>query len=634
MKIKVKKIIVSIFTTCCCLSFNYESINRITEALIGLQFDNTDTIINQLSKKKGKIEFRVLTQIMYHKGQEKSKDSIATNSLKAPNTNTQRLILYHLIQAYYFLYNDHEDSSAFSNFYEAYVLSKEENNTNLLKLSILGFLQYYSKEIVQSSDSYSKYLEELRKLSENVHDQSWVYYYDNYFKLNSLYDDHGYIKTSKELIKFIKKNNNLSIGITSQYKLHIGLYYKLNEKNKIAKTYFNDILNTPDYPFLNKIKFTASLYLADINAKNKKFDIAKRYISISSKYMNKSDTLTSLFESERFKSVYYYERIPKYDSAYFNLKSSTLREAQLNIKKNTLKISELNVQLQTTEKEKEIVQLLNTNLKTEASRVQNRNLLIGSLSLILVGSIFVFLVYKNIKRKQRIAKQEREIEIQKTEKLLKEQELTAIDAMISGQEKERQRLANELHDNLGSTLATVKLHFQHLQHNKDNPKVEHVAELYTKTNALLDEAYQKVRTIAHEKNSGVMANQGLLLAIKNLAKQVSNGDGLHIEIQDYGLEERLDNTLEISIFRMIQELITNSIKHAAASEIHISLTNHDSLLNIIIEDNGKGFDAKVLPKKEGMGLRNIEKRVEHLEGTFAIDSTIGKGTNIIINIPI
>ena len=322
-----------------------------------------------------------------------------------------------------------------------------------------------------------------------------------------------------------------------------------------------------------------------------------------------------------------------YDSAFYYNDLEKTQTDSLNGYKNALVIREINTKYQTAEKEKEIIQLLNTNLKTEASRVQNRNLLIGSLSLILLGSILAFLIYKNTKRKQRIAEQEREIEIQKTEKLLKEQELTTIDAMISGQEKERQRLANELHDNLGSTLATVKLHFQHLQHNKDNPKVEHVEELYTKTNALLDEAYQKVRTIAHEKNSGVMANQGLLPAVKKLAKKVSNGDSLLIEVQDYGLEERLDNALEISIFRMIQELITNTIKHADASEIHISLTNHDSLLNIIVEDNGKGFDAKVLPQKEGMGLRNIEKRVEHLEGTFEIDSTIRKGTNIIINIP-
>lgn len=237
-------------------------------------------------------------------------------------------------------------------------------------------------------------------------------------------------------------------------------------------------------------------------------------------------------------------------------------------------------------------------------------------------------------RKQKIAAQEREIEVQRIDKILKEQELQTIDAMILGQEKERQRIANDLHDDLGSTLASAKLHFQHLHKNIQNPKIKDKEALFTQTNLLLEEAYQQVRTIAHEKNSGVMANQGLLPAIKQLAKKISAANKLQITVQDYNLEERLDNTLEISIFRIIQELITNTIKHADATEVDISLTNHDALLNIIVEDNGKGFDATILPNKDGMGLKNIEKRVEYLEGTFEIDSTPHKGTNIIINIPI
>ncbi len=330
--------------------------------------------------------------------------------------------------------------------------------------------------------------------------------------------------------------------------------------------------------------------------------------------------------------IYKFEN--RIDSAFYYLEHHKFYDDSLKKTEQKKAMNELRTRYEVAENEKEIVQLLNKNLKSEANRIRNKNIMIGSLSLLILGSVIGFLIYKSTKRKQHIAEQQQEIEVQKTEKLLKEQELTAIDAMISGQEKERQRLANDLHDNLGGTLATVRLHFQHLKNNRENTKIENIEELYSKTDNLLEEAYQKVRTIAHEKNSGVMANQGLLLAIKNLAKKVSNGKTLQIEVQDYGLEERLDNMLEISIFRMIQELITNTIKHANASEIHISLTNHDSLLNIIVEDNGEGFDAKILPEKDGMGLATIEKRVEHLEGTFEIDSTIGKGTNIIINIPI
>ena len=92
--------------------------------------------------------------------------------------------------------------------------------------------------------------------------------------------------------------------------------------------------------------------------------------------------------------------------------------------------------------------------------------------------------------------------------------------------------------------------------------------------------------------------------------------------------------MEIIIFRIIQELTTNIVKHAQASEASISLTQHEDVLNIIVEDNGKGFKTGKLQHKEGMGLGSIERRVEHLEGSMEVDSTLGKGTSVIIDIPL
>ena len=161
-----------------------------------------------------------------------------------------------------------------------------------------------------------------------------------------------------------------------------------------------------------------------------------------------------------------------------------------------------------------------------------------------------------------------------------------------------------------------------------------VLALFDKTDSLIEEVYQKVRSIAHTKNAGVIANQGLLSAVKNIAKKVSIPGKLKVEVIPFGLEERLENSLEISIFRMIQEILTNAIKHAEASEININLTQHDNSLNIIVEDNGNGFNPKKIDKKEGMGLTNIEKKVEQMGGVFTIDSTEKRGTSIIIDIPL
>ncbi|HZH70546.1 MAG TPA: ATP-binding protein, partial [Flavobacteriaceae bacterium] len=125
-----------------------------------------------------------------------------------------------------------------------------------------------------------------------------------------------------------------------------------------------------------------------------------------------------------------------------------------------------------------------------------------------------------------------------------------------------------------------------------------------------------------------------LPAITQLAKNASGVKNLTIEVADFGLEDRLENTLEIAIFRIIQELVANIIKHSQATEASISLTNHKDVLNIIVEDNGIGFDLSKIRNSSGMGISNIEKRVEHLGGSMEIDTSHKKGTSIIINIPI
>ena len=101
------------------------------------------------------------------------------------------------------------------------------------------------------------------------------------------------------------------------------------------------------------------------------------------------------------------------------------------------------------------------------------------------------------------------------------------------------------------------------------------------------------------------------------------------------MDQRLEGSLEIAVFRIIQELVTNIIKHAEATEASISLTQHEDAINVVVEDNGKGFKAgKLSNNSGGMGLGSIEKRVEHMEGQMEVDSTPGKGTSVIIDIPL
>lgn len=318
-------------------------------------------------------------------------------------------------------------------------------------------------------------------------------------------------------------------------------------------------------------------------------------------------------------ATYYY--LGDYENAYNYLYKYDSIKDQIDLSNQNTAISEI-------QEKYDNEKLRADNLENEAKRRQNRNWLIVALLALVIGTGIAILLQKNTTKKRLLAEQEALLKQERVDNLLKAQELVSIDAMIAGQEKERQRVANELHDDLGSLMATIKLHFDNANSNTKDPALQNAQRL-------LEEAYQKVRGMAHSKNSGVMSDQGLLPAIKKMAQVISETNALEVTVEDFGMGERLENSLELNLFRMVQELVANAIKHAEATKVGIQLTQHEDNLNIIIEDNGQGFDrSKVIADQTGMGLTTIEKRVEHLEGHFTVDSVLGRGTSILIDIPV
>lgn len=416
-----------------------------------------------------------------------------------------------------------------------------------------------------------------------------------------------------------------SIDFQIQILSNLGVLYKQKiKKLDSAKIYYNKALflfdsDSSKNKNLNT-KFNLYNNLGNVYKKNKEYKKAIKFFKNAEllgikKYKLKSKK--KLYSN--IEASYYY--LKDFEKAYHYLYKYDSIKDVINLKDQNAHISDIQEQY---DNEK----LRADNLEIESKRKQNLNLLIASIAFILFGGITAFLLQKNTKRKQKLAERNKELETQKLVAVLKDQELASIDAMIAGQEKERQRIANDLHDDLGGLMATIKLHFNAFK-DKQTP------ELSNKTTALLDEAYQKVRSIAHAKNSGVIANEGLLKAIQNMANTISFSNQININVIDHGLEERLENSLELTIFRIIQELTANIIKHANANEVIIHLTNHKDTLNIMVEDNGIGFNPKqITTKNKGMGIKSIDKRVAHLNGTMTIESETNKGTTIIIDLPL
>ena len=286
-------------------------------------------------------------------------------------------------------------------------------------------------------------------------------------------------------------------------------------------------------------------------------------------------------------------------------------------------LQELEAKYQVQERKLENAELTASNERQKVTIIAVAG---SALTLLLMGGF----IYNNQRKKRHIAIQQTEIEKQRADNLMKNQELATIDAMISGQEKERKKLAQELHDDLGSSLTTIRLYFENL---KDHFKEETSSEIYNRTDKLLEDTYTTIRSMSHSRHNGILASKGLIPTLKKLSKNLTDSGKIQVEIFHHGMDRKLENSLELNLFRMLQELLNNVVKHANASIATINIIGTDNSINVMVEDNGKGFNKDISKKNDGMGLYSIETRVEEMDGTFDVDSSPGNGTTISIEIP-
>lgn len=572
---------------------------------------------NQLNDDDYKEALVYLIQLL-----ERKSNSSKVN-INPQNTDVEYKILAKLISGYEFLnYKKVNNLQAFKEFSIALRISQEVKNTFLEKASLLAILNVFSTEIFIGSKVYLVYLDRFKELRSDSADEV------NYI-FNSLIFDSKESKMDGLQVSYFRMMNKLdsifyelpkSHPLYHKYYFEKGIQYKVTNPEKAINFFLKADSLTPLEHNLIQFKGTINWQLSSLNMINDSIQKAKIFLNAA---RNLSKTLKDDFYNDRLASAIF-QKEGNYDSAYHYLRKSVDIEYELGYKNNTLESSILTVQNQTDK-----LKLDKLELESSNNRIRNWTIFLGML--LVLGAVIGVLVNKNAIRKQLLAEQERTMERQKMSNILKEQELATIDAMIEGQEKERQRVANELHDDLGSLMAAVKLQFNSLEVSDRKGNLE----TFTKTETLIDEAYGKIRAIAHAKNSGLIAKQGLLQAVNLMAEKVSVASGISIMVHDHGLDTRLENSMELTLFRIIQELMTNVIKHAEATEMNIHITNHGDMLNILAEDNGKGMPLdKTANYGNGMGLKSIDKRINHLHGAMNIESETGKGTVIILDIPI
>jgi signal transduction histidine kinase len=218
---------------------------------------------------------------------------------------------------------------------------------------------------------------------------------------------------------------------------------------------------------------------------------------------------------------------------------------------------------------------------------------------------------------------------------MKEMEAVALNSMLEGQEQERKRIAKEIHDGLGPMLSAIKLNLESIRTDIQSIKQNTILKKIRNTSSLIDAVAADMRNISRRLMPKVLVDFGLAAALENLCQHVNESTRLKINFYRSGFTKRFDDSIELGLYRIGQELIHNAIKHAGASVLNVQLIEHPESIILMVEDNGKGFDEQAKnPKNRGLGLINIESRAKALGGDFFIDSVEGKGVTATIEIPV
>lgn len=548
-------------------------------------------------------------------------------------------------------------------------LSKDTitNNVKYKADLFLLFGKYYHKK--NKDEVALKHLNRAEKLFKQVSDFEKIA--NTYYNKFLLFNTREGLNTQKEALYYLKlfydyaKENSDKKKLRDAYLGFGSLYFNPKEYKKSLEYYNSamivckELKDTFSIAKINCNKGLITSYFiknqdsarAFYRKSNESFSKLRKYdrmfsltVNIGTSYGNENrynEALESYHHADSIPIVKYrddlkkklyfliaknYEKIKEYKKANKYIKLALAYKDSINTKEQNIAIAEIQTKYKNAKIEKFVIQL-------KADKEKQKTLILFG-GVFFIGIITISTLYFNyLKRKRDLAEKDKELEHQKVVSLMKDQELNTLNAIVEGQEKERARIAEDLHDNLGSKLALLKLHFDSYIDDAQVKNNKEILIKFEKTGKLLDDTYQTVRSMAHIENYSDV-RQSLIYSVKSLAININSTGKTKIEVTNYGFTKSIDPNLEIFTFRIIQELITNIIKYAKANFVNIDLSLFDGELNVIVSDDGVGFDNTINRATKGMGLKTIEQRVLQKNGTFAIDTGLGNGTTVLFEIPL
>jgi len=476
--------------------------------------------------------------------------------------------------------------------------------------NLMGDLGEYKKQ-----EDYARKAVEIAKKTKDKNNL-FISYFMLSYSLSNL-DRNTEAKTYLDSARInLDTNSNIDI-LSTYYLVSAEVFKKLNQLDS-AFHYFKKCYTVSIKNNYNFGKAEALLQMGGISIQQKKNLEAENYLLEGIKLAEEIHYFNMLDEGYKYLSDNY-AQTGRYKLAYEYFKKYK--------EMNDSVVSMESKKYATTLEKKYESEKKDNQIKLQKAKLQKRTFL----NYILIGSAVTLLLifslsYRNYKHKRKL--QEMRISELETDKML-----TATEAVLKGEEQERSRLAKDLHDGLGGMLAGIKYSFQTIKGNLImTPQNQ---QSFERGMDMLDSSIKEMRRVAQNMMPESLIKFGLDTALQDYCKDINLSGALQVSYQSIGLAGyQFEQTTAITIYRIIQELINNTLKHASAKTAIVQITKSGSLLAITVEDDGKGFDPKILDLSKGMGWVSIKHRVDFLKGRLDINSQHGNGTSVHIEVDI
>jgi len=487
------------------------------------------------------------------------------------------------------------------------------NTENAVSSNLIGAVYFYLNDYKKATDFYERS-------------------YDISSKTNDLHSQHMALNNISEIYAIQKNSKVLStLLLAENYFKSINDYVNLQQVYINYNIYFKNINDLP-----NQVKYLEKLRLTDAAIFDSTQKKSLLFYQTKFETQQKENKILLLSQTDSIKNLQIIAQQFAINKNLFQLSEQqlALSYANLQLAEDSLKLLTQNEtilqnKLDASAKQARINTLSKEALQQKIS-LQEKQLAINqkntTIGIIAAVASIILLVGYGFYRKKQLQQQA----LFATEQAKQRELLTK--AVIEAEEAERKRIASDLHDGVGQLFSAVKMNLNGLLDRIEIPK-EADKFLAEKTLALVDESCKEVRVISHKMMPNFLLKSGIAADIRSFIEKIDEHT-LKINFETKGFKEQLEFNEEVILYRVIQELINNVIKHAEANELFLQLERTDKNIKVMVADNGKGFNYEAAKAKGGLGLKNILVRIEYLKGSINFIPNTPTGTSVNIFIPI